>query len=228
MSHMRKRHKASDKVQPILPAISLLLVLTHLAKPPFNMGFVMFSSKPQFVQLDLEKPLYETVHDMGRAHWGTTTDLHTAAAAACSEEQSAAGGYDQAALRVLGYTVRHVYQGQHSGLANHNAIEQAYKEAGYGVPQIVYWDLAKFGTVKVQPQREGVALMKGFFPAMLKVFMGKAETEEEWEEVIGEDREVKTVKVSKEFSPVSVMEKAIMKKSFDGLVVVDYIGVSQH
>jgi hypothetical protein len=43
--------------QPIVPAISLSLVLVHLSKPPFNAGFITFSSKPRFVLLDLSKPL---------------------------------------------------------------------------------------------------------------------------------------------------------------------------
>ncbi|GLB38008.1 hypothetical protein LshimejAT787_0410590 [Lyophyllum shimeji] len=87
------------------------------------------------------------------------------------------------------------------------------------MPQIVYWDLAHYGTVEVQGDRDGVALMNGFSPALLKVFMGESE-EEEYEEVKA-DGGTETVKVQEEFNPISVMKKAVMKKSFDGLVVVD-------
>jgi hypothetical protein len=37
---------------------------------------------------------------------------------------------------------------------------------------------------------------------------------------VGEDGETVTV-VGEEFNPVNVMRRAVMKKSFDGLVVVD-------
>ena len=86
--------------------------------------------------------------------------------------------------------------------------------------EIVYWDLSTHGrgTVDVQAERRGVAMMNGFSGAMLKVFMG--ESEEAWESV-GDDGEMETVTVEEEFNPVNVMRRALMKKSFDGLVVVD-------
>ncbi|KAG6851562.1 hypothetical protein C0991_008085 [Blastosporella zonata] len=73
--------------------------------------------------------------------------------------------------------------------------------------------------VEVHGNREGVAKLNGFSPAMLKVFMAERDAEE-WEEV-QEDGEVKTVQV-KEFNPISVMKKArLMKESFNGLAVVE-------
>ncbi|KAJ3505314.1 hypothetical protein NLJ89_g7487 [Agrocybe chaxingu] len=111
---------------------------------------------------------------------------------------------------------------------NYDEIEKAYRAAGYEMPQIVYWDLAASAehTVEVEGDRKGVAMMNGFSPALLKVFMGEKEEEEEaaaeWEKV-DEDGESVTVveKKEDEFTPVNVMKKALMKKSFDGLVVVD-------
>ncbi|KAG5653115.1 hypothetical protein H0H81_002182 [Sphagnurus paluster] len=226
VGHKRSKWDTSGRVHPILPAISLSLVLAHLAKPPFNAGFVTFSSSPQFIQLDLEKPLYETVHEMVKTPWEMNTDLHAvfvklllplAVKNKVPQEDMIKRLFVFSDMQFDACTSADAADWQ----TNHDAIERAYKEAGYEVPQIVYWDLAKFGTVEVQAEREGVALMNGFSPAMLKVFMGDAETEEEWEEVVGEDGEAKTVKVSEEFNPVSVMKKAVMTKSFDGLVVVD-------
>jgi len=57
---------------------------------------------------------------------------------------------------------------------NHDAIARAYAEAAYNVPEIVYWNLAsRLETVPVEAERKGVALMSGFSPAMMKVFMGE-------------------------------------------------------
>ncbi|GLB38009.1 putative protein with domain of unknown function (DUF2828) [Lyophyllum shimeji] len=63
-------------VQPILPAISLSLVLAYLAKPPFNGGFITFSANPEFVKLDLAQPLYKTILEMSAKNWGNITDLN--------------------------------------------------------------------------------------------------------------------------------------------------------
>jgi len=110
---------------------------------------------------------------------------------------------------------------------NYDVIRNAYKQAGYEVPQIVYWDLGAQGvpeTKEVEDStREGVAMMNGFSPSMMKVFMGEEEeVVDEWEKV-GKDGESVTVveKMEDPFNPVNVMKKALMKRSFDRLVVVD-------
>jgi hypothetical protein len=64
-----------NHIQPILPAISLSLVLASLAKPPFNGGFITFSASPQFVTLDLEQPLAKLVRTCLQAHWSMNTDF---------------------------------------------------------------------------------------------------------------------------------------------------------
>ncbi|KAJ7736930.1 hypothetical protein B0H16DRAFT_1763121 [Mycena metata] len=59
---------------------------------------------------------------------------------------------------------------------NHEAIERRFKEAEYQMAQIVYWNLSRYhDTLDVQADRKSVALMKGFSPALLKVFMGEEE-----------------------------------------------------
>ena len=109
-------------------------------------------------------------------------------------------------------------------------IEKAYAKAGYEVPQIVFWDLSSSTsglpkTVEVESDRKGVAMMNGFSPAMLKVFMGEQEEEEvssEWEEVMTDGTSTVTVvEKEDEFNPINVMKKALLRKTFDGLVVVD-------
>src|SRR6266581_4508682 len=64
---------------------------------------------------------------------------------------------------------------------SHDAIARAYAEAGYDVPEIMYWNLAsRLATVPVEAERKGGAIMSGFSPAMMKMFMGEdADAEEE-------------------------------------------------
>ena len=205
---------------PILPALSLSLILAHLAKPPFNAGFITFSSKPQFVQLDLSKPLAETVRGMVGTEWEMNTDFNAVFVKlllplAVKHQVKP----EDMIKRLFVFSDMQFDEARAVDTAadwetNHDVIEKAYREAGYEVPQIVYWVLGGNGTVEVQAERQGVALMNGFSPAMLKVFMG--ESEEGWED-LGESNGVR----EDQFDPLSVMKKAVMKKSFDGLVVVD-------
>ncbi|KAG2137959.1 hypothetical protein DEU56DRAFT_803327 [Suillus clintonianus] len=67
---------------------------------------------------------------------------------------------------------------------NHNVIEQTYKEAGYELPEIVYWDLSTAYhypgiTAPVISERRGVGLLNGYTysPSLLKVFMDRAKEE---------------------------------------------------
>ncbi|KAG6864564.1 hypothetical protein C0991_008607 [Blastosporella zonata] len=198
-------------VKPILRAVSLSLVLASLAPPPFNAGFITFSAQPEFVQLDLKQPLYNLVMEMENSNWTMNTDLNAvflklllplAVKNKVPQEEMIKRlfifsdmQFDEASKADAG-----------DWKTNHDVIEEAYRNAG-------------FGTVEVHGDREGVATMNGFSPAMLKVFMGERDAEE-WEEV-QEDGEVKTVQVKKEFNPISVMKKALMKESFNGLAVVE-------
>jgi hypothetical protein len=48
-------------------------------------------------------------------------------------------------------------------------IERKYNEAGYTVPNIVFWNLnARAGNVPVKHDKKGVALVSGFSPAIMK------------------------------------------------------------
>jgi Domain of unknown function (DUF2828) len=69
-------------------------------------------------------------------------------------------------------------------------------------------------------------MMSGFSPALLKVFMGEQEEEEEkvseWEEVMTDGTSTVAVEEKEdEFNPFNVMKKALLRKSFDRLKVVD-------
>jgi len=218
-------------VDPILPAISLSLILATLAKPPFNAGFITFSAEPAFVQIDLSESLAEQVMFMRRADWSQNTDfravfLNLLLPLALKNRIK----QEDMIKRLFVFSDMQFDSSNDSSWSRqattpwettYDAIERAYKNAGYEVPQIVYWDLSgigQFKTVEVQSDRKGVAMMNGFSPALSKVFMGE---DSEWEEVtVSEDGTV-VEKKEDEFNPINVMKKALLRKSFDGLVVLD-------
>ena len=214
-------------VQPILPAVSLSLVLASLAKPPFSGGFITFSANPQFVTLDLSQKLSKQVDRIADSKWGTNTnfssvflDLLLPLAVKNQIKQ------EDMIKRLFVFSDMQFDIAEDTSSkpgaweTNYDLIEKAYKKAGYEVPEIVFWDLSFDGgqTTKEtgDSKKTGVAMMNGFSPAMLKVFMGEEELTDEWEKV-GEDGNVE----KEVFNPINVMMKALMKKSFDRLVVVD-------
>jgi len=119
---------------------------------------------------------------------------------------------------------------------SHDAIARVYAAAGYDVPEIVYWNLAgELQTVPVEAGRKGVALMSGFSPAMMKVFMGDGEEAagaEDDDEVLDDDtvmvdeqgEEIKAEPAAprmQEMTPLSVMMKAVGMASYNNLIVLD-------
>ncbi len=217
--------------QPIMPALALSLILAHVAQPPFNNGFISFSATPQFIAIDPKKSLYDTVCSMVSSSWGMNTDfravflnllLPLAKKHNVKQEDMVKRlfvfsdmQFDSASNASNSWGGGQLNQADWS--TTYDAVEAAYKEAGYEVPQIVFWDLAAYGTTEVTAERKGVAMMNGFSPALLKVFMGDAEEEEEFdklEDVVGPAKE-------DEFNPINVLKKSVMKASFDGLVIMD-------
>ena len=228
-----------NNVSPIFASISLSLVLASLAKPPFDAGFITFSSQPQFVKVNLNQSLEEQVTFMSCADWGQNTDFRAVFVGLLlplAKENKIKPEDMIKRLFVFSDMQFDASREQKRKKAKswettYDFIKKAYAKAGYEVPQIVFWDLngktrAGPKTVEVESNRKGVAMMNGFSPAMLKVFMGEQEEAEEvseWEEVMTDGTSTVTTVVEKEdeFNPINVMKKALLRKTFDGLVVVD-------
>ena len=226
-----------NHVAPIFASISLSLLLASLAKPPFNSGFITFSARPQYVQVNLKQSLHDQVTFMSHADWGTNTDfravfidllLPLAVKNKIKPEDMIKRLFVFSDMQFdASRDLHHRRKKATSWETTYNFIENAYTKAGYEVPQIVFWDLNAKPTgprtVEVESDRKGVAMMNGFSPALLKVFMGEQEEEvSEWEEVAADGTStVIMVEKEDEFNPINVMKKALLRKTFDGLVVID-------
>jgi hypothetical protein len=68
-------------------------------------------------------------------------------------------------------------------------IKRKYEEAGYAMPAIVFWNLNAKDNVPVKHDKNGVALVSGFSPAIVK-------------SVLSTDTE--------QFTPEGIMLKAVM------------------
>ncbi|KAG1840313.1 hypothetical protein C8R48DRAFT_679605 [Suillus tomentosus] len=231
-------------VDPIWPAISLSLILARLAKPPFKDAFITFSENPQMVVLDPEGTvsLGETVMKMSTSQWTMNTNFNAVFLDLLLPlAKKHAVPQDQMIKRIFVFTDMQFDASQQNTPpydsddflvttpnaaeweTNHDVIEKAYKEAGYEMPEIVYWNLSTAEsypgiTAPVTADRKGVALLNGYSPSLLKVFMPGAEEEEEWENVVQDGEEATVTKMP---TPVEFMTMALGRKSFDGLVVID-------
>ncbi|KAJ7775657.1 hypothetical protein DFH07DRAFT_732316 [Mycena maculata] len=217
-------------IEPIFPAISLSLLLAQLAKPPFNGGFITFSRTPEFVRLDPEKSVRKTVQDMNQTKWDMNTDinavfLHLILPLAIQHKVRPEDMIKRVfVFSDMQFDAATLSRAEDVWETNYDVIARAFGKAGYEVPQIVYWNLSRYGTVEVLAERSGVAMMSGFSPAMLKIFMGDVvPIPEDPVPEEGDDAVLVEAKpqAQMEFDPLSVMKKALSKECYASLVVVD-------
>jgi hypothetical protein len=226
---------------PILPAVALSMMLAQLAKPPFSNIFITFSAKPEIVTLQEGAGLAANATSMVQSRWGMNTNLH---AVFVSLLLPLAVKHrvprEEMVKRLFVFSDMQFDAADGAGRdagagweTNHDAIARVYAEAGYDVPEIVYWNLAgELQTVPVEAERKGVALMSGFSPAMMKVFMGEGQEAEAEDDVLDDDtvmvdeqgEEIKpepAPRRKQEMTPLSVMMKALGMASYNNLIVLD-------
>ena len=222
------------ETRPILPALALSMTLAQLAKPPFANIFVTFASDPALITIQEGAGLAANAKAMVDSPWGGCTDLHAvfvrlllllAVKHRVPREDMVKRLFVFSDMQFdEGTGTRKDVEGWET---NHDAIARAYAEAGYDVPEIVYWNLAnRLETMPVEAERKGVALMSGFSPAMMKVFMGEdADAEETMDDdmviVDEQGEEIKPTPQKQEMTPLSIMKKALGMASYDKLVVLD-------
>ena len=147
--------------------VSLGLYLADKNTGPFKDMFLTFSTKSKLQVL--KGNLIDKLNQLQRADWDMSTNLHSAFEA------------------ILGYAVKGNVKAndmpkyilvmsdmQFNQCAKHDdsameMIERKFAEAGYTVPNIVFWNLnAKADQVPVKFDKKGVALVSGFSPAIMQ------------------------------------------------------------
>ncbi|KAF8252758.1 hypothetical protein K440DRAFT_684927 [Wilcoxina mikolae CBS 423.85] len=232
-----------DGTSPLHSSLGLGLLLANVAKPPFNNSFITFSENPQVITLDPTLPLGEKIQKMERADWGMTTNFNSVfenliLPMAINNKVP----QEDMVKRIFVFSDMQFDQAQYNQYShtttseisrfetNHERIKRLFEEAGYEMPEMVYWNLAGGrgggGAPKpVTKETEGTAMVSGYSQGMLKVFLengGFEEEEGEEEEFVEVDKhgEEKVV-VKKKIDPLAVVKKAIGHKSYDMLKVVD-------
>jgi hypothetical protein len=147
--------------------VSLGLYLADKNTGPFKDMFLTFSEKSK-IEI-LKGNLTSKLAQLQRADWGMSTNLHGAFEAVL--KTAVAGKVDAKDMPkfvLIMSDMEFNYCAKHDDSAM-QMIERKYNEAGYNVPNIVFWNLnARAGNVPVKHDKKGVALVSGFSPAIMK------------------------------------------------------------
>jgi len=228
--------------QPIYASVSLSIIVAQLARPPFQNIFITFSGTPEIIQIDPSKGLVATANEMVNTNWGMNTDLqavflklllplakkHNVKREDMVKRLFIFSDMQFDDCRKPAVTWRsgpggYIVPDQSEWVTDHDMIVREYANAGYDVPEIVYWNLADHNASKpVTASQNGVALVSGFSGNLLKIFMdGDEELKRKMEAIEIVEKDGETVEEKEEMNSIDVMLRALSKKSFDGLKVLD-------
>jgi hypothetical protein len=150
-------------------AVSLGLYLADKNKGVFKDTFLTFSSKPQLVTL--KGNIVEKCDQMSRSNWEMSTNLHAAMDKILSTAVKANVPASDMPAMLLILSDMQFNQCARFDDSAMEMIERKYAEAGYTVPQIVFWNLNSSGNVPVKADKSGAALVSGFSPSIMKALL---------------------------------------------------------
>lgn len=161
---------------PMEVSIALGLVLAELSAEPFKNKVITFSAVPQWHTVK-GATLREKVASLARAHWEMNTDFIAVFKMLLTEAKAYRLKPDQMIKKIFVFTDM-----QFDAATNvrsygtaFDAVKKMYDEAGYAMPQIVFWNLRDTrASFPVRKDTPGVALMSGFSAEMLKLFLDDA------------------------------------------------------
>jgi len=146
--------------------VSLGLYLADKNTGPFKDMFLTFSEKSKLQVL--KGNLLDKLNQLQSAEWGMSTNLHSAFEAILKyavKGNVKANDMPKYILVMSDMEFNHCARHDDSAM---EMIERKYAEAGYTVPNIVFWNLnARSGNVPVKHDKRGVALVSGFSPSIM-------------------------------------------------------------
>lgn len=154
---------------PMNVCISLGIYLSEKNNGPFKDAFITFSSNPQ-LQILKGNSLLEKVRQLSTADWNGSTDiekvfkliLKTAVVNNVSAENMPGTILIMSDMQFNSCT-------SNASASVFDMISSEYAKAGYTMPQLVFWQLnAVAGHQPVSYNQQGVALVSGFSPSIMK------------------------------------------------------------
>jgi len=148
-------------------SVSLGLYLADKNKGKFKDTFLTFSGKPEL--LHLQGSINQKIDQMVKSNWDMNTDLNAAFKKIL--DVAVKGNVPQEEMPDMVLILSDM---QFDQCVTHDdsAIEmigRKYREAGYELPKVVFWNLnASYGNTPVEFDKSGTALVSGFSPAIVK------------------------------------------------------------
>ena len=173
-------------------AVSLGLYLADKNKGKFKDTFLTFSSHPQLVHL--KGDILDKCQQMSTSKWEMNTNLHAAIEKILQVAVEGNVPQEEMPSTLLILSDMQFDQCTRYDDSAMQMIARKYADAGYSMPNIVFWNLNAHDNVPAKFNENGVALVSGFSPAIVKG-------------VLAADLD--------DFTPEAIMLKTIMSERYD-------------
>ncbi|XP_047057249.1 uncharacterized protein LOC124663613 [Lolium rigidum] len=184
---------------PMQVCVALGLLLSELSDDPWRHRVITFSARPQLHRVE-GSTLSEKARFVREMHWGMNTDLQAVFDQLLGVAVAGSLPPERMVRKVFVFSdMEFDVASSRPWETDHEAITRKFTEAGYAVPELVFWNLRDSKSVPVTAGQKGAALVSGFSKNMVKLFLGSGDI----------------------LSPRAVMEKAIAGPEYQKLVVFD-------
>lgn len=172
-------------------AVSLGLYMADKNKGVFKDLFMTFSSHPELMLLSGN--IIQKISKMIKSNWDMSTNLERAFKVILQTAQDHKVPSEDMPEKIVIFSDMQ-FDGciSFDGTA-FNMIQKMYDSAGYKIPKIIFWNLNAHDNIPVKFNTQGVALVSGFSPSLLKSLL-KGNLEE--------------------FTPQSIMMETIMQDRY--------------
>ena len=162
--------EVASNIEAMDVSISLGLYLSERNKGHFQDTIMTFSESPEMVRLK-ETGFSNRVNELQQVSWGYNTDFEKTYNLLLDSAQSFNVSQEQMPTMLL--CISDMQFDEANGGGTHlDDIRSRYKEAGYTMPKLVFWNVN--ARPNQQPARHddpGVALVSGYSPAIMKAIL---------------------------------------------------------
>jgi len=196
---------------PMDVSIALGLVLSELCDGPFHNMVITFEETPRFHEVQGDS-FQQRVRSLANAPWGGSTDFLAAMDLILEMAKQENVPQSEMPDKLFVFSDMQFNQADGNYKTNHQTVVDKFKNAGYEVPLLVYWNV-RANTVDFPALADtpGVALLGGYSPSLMKVVMDGCELDAEVE------MEVEGVPKKKELNPIDILKKAVSDERYDAL-----------
>ena len=157
---------------PMEVSIALGIYISERNNGPFKDAFITFSSQPTLEVL--KGNLYQRVTQLSKAHWQMSTNLEAVFALILHTATKAKLNKEDMPETLLILSDMQFDEATKSNKTAMGMMKQMYKQAGYKLPRIVFWNLRAVDKTFPVQNKDGIAMVSGFSPSIMKnILQGK-------------------------------------------------------